>query len=440
MIRRFFGSLSLCCALLCFLAGCAVNPVTGRNELAFYQMSESQEIEIGRKVFPQAVQQMQGEYSDPALQEYLQQVGLRLAAVGHRPGLPYAFTVVNDSSPNAFALPGGRIAITRGLLGALENEAQLAAVLGHEIGHVTARHAAQGMQRGILLELGMVVLSQAATGSPYGTLTTQAGQMAGAIIDSSYSREQEREADRLGIDYMVKARYNPKGAIELQEYFLKKSEGEGAPGWLAGLFRTHPFSRERMQANEAYIRGRYPGALQDPASSVGKEKFAEATRNIQATRGAYEKYDRARDLEKKGDAAGALDLYEQACREAPEQALLNSGLGQALVQAKKYSEARDYLQKAINLDGNFYGSRTALGYLFLKTGEHQEAVQQLKRAMDLYPTLGGAFYLAEAYENVHEPRKAFDLYRQVAAADRNGRLGRAAAQRAQDLALRYGIR
>lgn len=425
---------------MCFLSGCAVNPVTGRNELAFYQMSETQEIEIGRKVFPQAVQQMQGEYNDPLLQEYLQQVGMRLAAVSHRPGLPYKFSVVNDSSPNAFALPGGRIAITRGLLVGLGNEAQLAAVLGHEIGHVTARHSAQGMQRGILLDLGMIVLSQAAGSSPYGMLTTQAGQMAGALIDSSYSREQERESDRLGIDYMVKARYNPRGAIELQEFFLKKSEGERSPAWLEGLFRTHPFSRERMQANEAYIQSRYSGALHDPASYVGKEKFVEATRNIQATRGAYEKYDKARDLEKKKNAAGALELYEQAWREAPEQALLNSGLGRALVQAKRYSEAREYLQKAINLDGNFYESRIALGYLCLQTGESQEAVQQLKRGMELYPTLGGAFYLAEAYENSREPRKAFDLYRQVAASDKNGQVGRAAAQRAQNLAQQYGIR
>jgi predicted Zn-dependent protease len=440
-IMRFICALFVCGVLLPFLlAGCAVNPVTGRSELAFYQMSESQEMEIGRKVFPQAVQQMQGEYHDPRLQEYVQRVGMRLAAVSHRPHLPYEFKVVNDSSPNAFALPGGRIAITRGLLVDLQNESQLAAVLGHEIGHVTARHAAQGIQRGLLLELGMVILSQTAGDSSYGTVARQAGQLAGSLITSTYSREQERESDRLGIDYLAGARYNPQGAIELQEYFLKKSEGERQPLWLEGLFRTHPFSRERMLANEAYIRSVYPRAVKDPAYDTGRERFVEATRGLQATRKAYEAYDRAGKLEKAGDLAGALDLYRQARSAAPEQALLNFALGRALLQEKKYSDAGDYLQKAIRLDGGYYGSRLAYGYLLHQTGDNRGAIQQLKQSLELYPTLGGAFYLAEAYENGREFQKAFELYQQVAAADRNGELGKAADQRARSLALQYGIR
>ena len=146
------------CLTLAGLAGCAVNPATGRTELALIPVSTSQEIAIGEKTFPQAVQQMGGEYPDARLAAYVNQVGLRLGRASQRPDLPYQFKVVNDSTPNAFALPGGFIAITRGLLINMDNEAQLAAILGHEIGHVTARHAVQGLQRGALLNVALSVL------------------------------------------------------------------------------------------------------------------------------------------------------------------------------------------------------------------------------------------------------------------------------------------
>jgi predicted Zn-dependent protease len=119
-------------------------------------VSREQEIAIGEKSFPQALQQLGGEYSDAELNAYVDRIGERLGRLSQRPDLPYRFRVVNDSTPNAFALPGGFIAISRGLLVHLENEAQLAAVLGHEVGHVAARHSVQGLQRGALFNLASV--------------------------------------------------------------------------------------------------------------------------------------------------------------------------------------------------------------------------------------------------------------------------------------------
>ncbi|MBE0598642.1 MAG: M48 family metalloprotease, partial [Desulfuromonadales bacterium] len=141
------------------LASCAVNPVTGRQELALLQVSPAEEVALGEKAFPQALQQMGGELGDPQLAAYVDKVGQRLARLSERPDLPWKFQVVNDGTPNAFALPGGFIGISRGLLQQLENEAQLASVLGHEIAHVTARHSVQGMQRGALLNVGLAVLT-----------------------------------------------------------------------------------------------------------------------------------------------------------------------------------------------------------------------------------------------------------------------------------------
>ena len=145
------------------ISGCSTNPVTGRSELSL--ISERQELAIGQRQFMPAQQSAGGTYSvDTNLVRYVNNVGQRLAAVSDR-DLPYEFVVINDSTPNAWALPGGKIAINRGLLMALENEAELAAVLGHEIVHAAARHGARTMERAMLLE-GVVTLTAAGCGAP----------------------------------------------------------------------------------------------------------------------------------------------------------------------------------------------------------------------------------------------------------------------------------
>ncbi|HIJ79971.1 MAG: M48 family metalloprotease [Desulfobulbaceae bacterium] len=438
MLRHYLAIFFLLWALV-VVAGCAVNPATGKSELAFYQMGEAEELKLGEKSFPEAVQQMHGDYDDPQLASYLNKVGLRLAKVSHRPQLPYEFKLVNDSSPNAFALPGGKIAITRGLLVALENEAQLAAVLAHEIAHVTARHASQNMQRGILLGIGLQVLAHETSGGSYGALARQAGELAGAVLNSTYSQEQEREADRLGIDYMVKAFYNPQGAVELQRYFYEKS-GKQEPKWLEGLFRTHPFSKERMRINQDYVQSRYGRILMNPAYGSGAEDFAAATASLKKSRKAYDDYDQARKKEQAKDLAGAIVLYRQAVQAAPGQALLNTGLGMALLKNKKYDEAQQYLAEAIRLSPGYFESQFGMGYVYLVNGSMGQATTHLEKSMELMPTLGGAFYLAEAYEKNSKPDKAYPLYLQVAKADPQGSLGRAAAGRAGKISREFGVR
>ncbi|MFA7346552.1 MAG: M48 family metalloprotease [Desulfurivibrionaceae bacterium] len=424
-LRFFFPVLAVLASLF---SGCAMNPVTGKSELAFYSLSEQEEVSLGKKAFPEVIQRMQGEYDDPHLKEYVTAIGMRLAKVSHRPNLPYAFKVVNDSSPNAFAMPGGNIAITRGLLVALENEAQLAAVLGHELGHVTARHSLQNLQRGILFNIGLQVLSYGSSGTSYGILAQQAGQVAGALLDSSYSREEEREADRLGIDYMVKAQYSPKGAVELQEFLAQKS-GEGEALWLQGLFRTHPFSKERMRDNQYYIDSNYNWAMNNEAYVSGAGEFQRAMAPLRKTKEAYDDYDKGREKEQAKDLAGAIALYEQAVHKAPRQALLQNALGMAYLKNDSPEQAKKYLSKAVQLDGDYHESHFGLGYLYLQENNPASAKEHLQKSMKLMPTLGSAFFLAESYEKTGELAKAHALYGQVAAADSRGNLGRAAAAR-----------
>ncbi|MCG8429277.1 MAG: M48 family metalloprotease, partial [Chromatiales bacterium] len=210
--------LALALLMLLQLTGCATNPVTGKNELAL--VSESQELAIGNKQYAPSRQMQGGDYIlDPELAEYVQQVGQRLAAVSDR-DLPYEFVVLNDSTPNAWALPGGKIAINRGLLVELNSEAELAAVLGHEIVHAAARHGAKGMERGMLLQGAIAVAGVAARDSDYSQLAVGAAAVGANLINQSYSRDAESESDYYGMQYMARAGYDPHAAVDLQETFV----------------------------------------------------------------------------------------------------------------------------------------------------------------------------------------------------------------------------
>jgi predicted Zn-dependent protease len=423
-----FLRLSLVITLLFSLAACAVNPVTGKQELALVAVSNQEEIDLGQKSYPKVLQKMGGQFQDPGLALYLQQVGMKLARASHRPELPYQFKIVNDSTPNAFALPGGPIAISRGLLVGIDNEAQLASILGHEIGHVTARHAVQGMQRGTILGLGLSVLSGTTGEAAYGPLAQQAGHLAASLVNNTYSRDQESESDRLGIDYMVKAGYNPLGAVQVQAYFYSQIEKGANPNWLTGLFRTHPFSKDRMLANEQYVRSQYAGPLQ--ALPFNREAFQQATLGIRQLQPGYELYDQARAQEIKGDLRGAIATYLNAAALAPDQPLILAGLGMAYLKADDLKSARQHLARAVHLDPDYYQSRMGLGYIYLEEGRTDLAVTHLKQSLELLPTGQGAFLLAEGYEKQGHKQQAKELYQAVAEADPGGQLGQSAAARA----------
>lgn len=413
--------------LFSLLGGCAVNPVTGRNELTLIDIPVEQEVKMGQQAYGQALQSMGNVYPDKALNAYVDRVGQRVARSSHRPELQYTFKVVNDSSPNAFALPGGYIAVSRGLLINLENEAQLAAVLGHEVGHVTARHSIQGMQRGTLLDATVGLLGGLA-GESYGQLVSQVGGVTANLIDKRYSREQESESDRLGIDYLVQSGYAPLGAVELQEIFYRKIEGGRNPDWLSGLFRSHPFSKERLEANRVYVGTRYgarSGYGLDPRS------YQQAIAPLLKTKEAYARYDQARELEAKGQLDTAIATFHKAMQQAPEQGLLLSGLGMAYLRNEDLVPARRYLLKAVAADSSYYQSRMGLGYIYLQNKDFRQAATHLEASLRLTPTIQAAYLLGEAEEANGNLAKARELYQAVVQTDRSGKLGQAAAAKLQ---------
>ena len=196
--------------------------MTGDRELAL--VSADQEIAIGEQQYAPSQQMQGGEYAlDPELTTYVAGVGQKLAAVSDRQ-LPYEFVVLNSSVPNAWALPGGKIAVNRGLLTELNSEAELAAVLGHEIVHAAARHGALAMQRGLLLQGALLATQVAAQRSDYGGLTVGAASLGAQLLTMRNSREAELESDLYGMRYMAAAGYDPSAAVTLQETFVRLSE------------------------------------------------------------------------------------------------------------------------------------------------------------------------------------------------------------------------
>lgn len=222
------------------VAGCARNPATGRNELML--VSESQEIQMGTQYDSQVVATI-GLYPDPALQSYIQTLGTRLAATSERPNLPWTFRVVDDPAVNAFAVPGGFVYITRGIMAHMTNEAQLATVVGHEIGHVTARHTASQISKQQLAGLGLAIGSIASSRvAQYAGVASQAL----SVLFLKFSRDDENQADELGIRYSSRANFDSREMANVMRLLDKISSGTGGgrlPEWLS----THPDPGNRLE-------------------------------------------------------------------------------------------------------------------------------------------------------------------------------------------------
>lgn len=239
------------CSVLLALNGCATNPVTGAQDLVL--MSEQQEIAIGQQTSQQVLTQYTI-YNDIELQNYVQYVGRKVADQSHRAGLKYQFTVLDSPEVNAFALPGGYIYITRGLMAYLNSEAELAAVLGHEVGHVTARHAVRQHSATQLTGIGAAIGAAFVPGMGQAATQQLAGMLGTALL-RGYGREHELEADRLGAEYLGRSGYDPKAmlwvirALKNQElYEIRAARAAGRePNVYHGLFSTHPDSDTRLQ-------------------------------------------------------------------------------------------------------------------------------------------------------------------------------------------------
>lgn len=402
-------------AVASLVAACATNPVTGERNLML--VGSATEIEIGRKNYAPMRQAEGGDYAmDPALTAYVQQVGQRVAAVSPNQ-LPYEFTVLNNSIPNAWALPGGKIAINRGLLMQLNSEAELAAVLGHEVVHAAARHSAQQMSRGMLLQGGLVVAQVATSDSDYGGLAVAGAGIGAQLMLQRYGRAAELESDRYGMEFMQKAGYDPQGAVTLQETFVRMNDRKDA-GWLAGLFASHPPSQERLDAN------RKRAAAMPKGGELGVERYQAALAQTRRAKPAYDAYDEGRRAlaEKKPDVA--LAKSEQAIRLLPGEAHFHALKGDAYLVQKNYRAASQAYTDAIGRNDGFFYYWLQRGLIAERERNDAAARADLETSIRLLPT-GPAYY---ALGNVALRAGQRDAAKQyyAAASGAQGEIGEAA--------------
>jgi predicted Zn-dependent protease len=396
------------------LAACAVNPVTGERHLQFYDTDW--EREVGSAYYQPLRQQQGGDFSlDPELTAYVQSVGERLATHARRKDeLGFEFSIVNDSTPNAWALPGGKIALHRGLLTELQSEAELAAVIGHEIVHADAAHSARQQSKGVLTQAGamagMVLIGSKADSSAGRAAAVLVPALGAQLLTQKYSRDAEREADLYGMRYMSEAGYDPAGAVQLQETFVRLAEGR-RQDWLSGLFASHPPSRERVERNRE-TAGSLPGGGESSA-----ERYLSKTAYLRRIEPAYEAYDRALKLAGEENYPGAREALDEALAIEPREALFHALDGDLKVQAGDQSAALDAYEQAVSLDDGFFYHRLRRGQLLLEEGRREPARADLEASVALLPTALGHHLLGNLERDAGNRAAAIGHYEKAAASD-----------------------
>jgi beta-barrel assembly-enhancing protease len=371
------------CVSTAVLSGCTVNPVTGKSELSL--LDESREIELGTQQYQPSQQAQGGLYtSDPQLTDYVSRVGQNLARAADR-RLPYEFVIIDDSTPNAWALPGGKIAINRGLLLRLSSEAELAAVLSHEIVHAAARHGAQSIERNLLIS-GVLSAAGSAIGSSdsrYSDLLDNGAQIGAQFIVSSYGRDAELESDRYGMLYMVRAGYDPAAAVSLQETFVALSKDRSS-NWLEGLLASHPPSQERV------TRNRQTAARLSETVTInltqGFDHYRANLSRLGELSPAYDLTTDALNALNANDLNQATIFINEALRLTDSEAAIHGAAGQISLALKKPREAESHFSAAIKINETYFRYYLGRGFAHKALGQFESARKDLEASQRLFQT------------------------------------------------------
>jgi predicted Zn-dependent protease len=370
--------------LLATLYGCATNPVTGKNE--FSLVSQQQEIAMGEQHYASSIQMQGGEYYlDSKVNSYVNSVGQKLARLSHQPNLPYEFTVINSSVPNAWALPGGKVAINRGLLMMLDDEAQLAAVLGHEIVHVTARHSAQQQTQAALLGIGGSIAQAAAGG--LGGLVSETLNIGGGMIMAKYGRDDELESDYYGTQYISAAGYDPIASFELQHKLMSLKDGQQQNA-LSTLFASHPPSQERMSRNKQTAAS-LPGKVRN------RQQYQQNMARLFKDFPAYQHYDKAEKYHQEKSYDKVISELNRAIKIQPRESSFWILKGQALWLKKQKSQALSAYSTAVKYDPKHIKPYILRGMSYYDTGNLTAAEKDFRKADSILNTRIASFYRGE---------------------------------------------
>ncbi|MGC9080086.1 beta-barrel assembly-enhancing protease [Sulfurihydrogenibium sp.] len=381
LIAVFFISLS--CATV-------QDPLTGKPTLTL--LSTEQEIQIGQKVVPEAINQNGGLYPDQEVQSYIRNLGYKIAAHSPRK-VDYQFYLVNSKEINAFALPGGPVFVNRGLILILDNESELAGVMAHEIGHITARHHARFLEKTYGMNLLLNILAVATSNSQYQQVILQLAQVSAGLLQLKYSRDQENEADALGVRFAYEAGYDPRGLITTFEKF-KAMEKVNAPSWLL----THPLPEDRIK-NVAYlIQTKYPEKLLLKKDS---EEFQRIKKKLMSTVASYEAVENAKENIKNRNFSVALTNLNKAISIFPNNNEAYTYRALTYYNLKEYQKAYLDALKAYNIDKSYFLPRLILGASLVKLNNYREAIAVLEDARKLIDSNPDLYYfLGVSYQEL----------------------------------------
>lgn len=409
--RSGYPSSLLLGLLIVLLAGCA--PIFDQRLTEPPKLSLNEERALGSRVFRVAVQELGGVYSDPDLQDYVTRLGRRIAHQSERPKLNWIFTIADRSLAGLYALPGGRVAITRGLVAELENGDELAALLAHAVAHAVdaplAGRPTVSMVQSVAELKGVRKLP---------LKPERADQrLAEQLLSRQYPESEELTADRRARKYLQKANLSVSGLSVLKRWCDRTA---GLSTWLKsekGLTSQHSCSPARLLAlpQESLHGGREDSSFQTVSArlketSLGYDLFAQATR-----------------LEANGNRREALTTYLQAAAQAPDEPAILTGLGLAYLRADDLQSARTHLDRAVRLQPEYHRSLMGLGYALLFLDQPGKAMSNLQKSAELYPTTENLYLLAESYRRSNQPDKARKHYQIVVDHDRYGQFGRSAS-------------
>ena len=418
--------------LLCFgflaIPSCVVNPVTGKRELGI--VTQDQEIAIGREQYRGTQQTQGGLYRvDRDVADYVRRVGHRIARTSGV-ALPYQFVVVNNSSPNAWALPGGKIAVNRGLLIELHSEAELAAVLAHEIAHAAARHGARRIERGMLLQGGLLVASIASRKSTNGRLVVGGAEVGMQLIQQKYSRDAEFEADRYGMQFMSLAGYDPGAAVDLQVTFVRLAKDRKID-WMSGLFSTHPPSTDRVKRNREQLEVMRTGSVL--GREVGVQEYREAIGYLRQMTPAYRKFDEAQRIFSAGNTGKAAKKINEAIEIEDGDATFYTFSGDIRYRQERFTDSLKEYDRALAIDPEHFAIFLGRGLTHIQLNEPLLAKVDLERSVELLPTAIAFYELGKIFEIDGQFETALKHYQQAAASES------VSGQQAKKAAFRLGL-
>ncbi len=418
---------AMLCAATVFITACQTDAITGKSTLNLYSYDD--EKRLGDEAVQPILAELGGLYPDPVIQDYVTMVGKKVEAAGRSrlrkdagfPDWDFKFYVVNTSMLNAFALPGGHVFVTRGILLRMKDESELAGLLGHEVTHVFARHSVERMSEVTLMIIPVALL--ASIEETQGVAVV--GMVAVQLLTLKYGRDDETEADHNGMRFAVRAGYHPDGIINVMRMLNEYTDehGGGGPEFLS----THPDPGNRVDYLTRQMRKEYPDADTAAYLRNGPEYDA-ALVDIRACQPAYVLADQGDDamgegfkaFEQGGEAAAlphyrkALGLYQQAVNKVNRHAILHVNVAQAHYYLKNYEASERAIVEALNLEPggfwpNFMGGLTAI-----KRNDHGVAAARFENALRLIPESPvGMFYLAVSYDRLGRAGDAVTYYRKA---------------------------